>query len=523
MTTLQKAYDQINAMISLAQDRAMILKEPGFVDMTPAVDMSQFGGYREQAIQKRRYGYFDGWPYSALHTLGCKAAGQTMCLGRLLGVEPREPESRSLPSGTKEYLLRKMTGSVQTKASHEELEVIKNHLLLDVMEHPNPIQRRWQFVYSFVVNLGLTGIAYIVGGPNPKGELEFYSLPSTWVRPIHKKGPFAEFVIVDPNKKESTQNAKPLTRENVDFAILPNPSDPRTPYAPIQSQEDAARIDDHIRTSQDNFFKNSINTSWLLTVGDNPFGDGRQAPPVLSGPHRRMIHSAIRKAAGPANSGTPMILDGLIKSAIRVNAAQNEIGWEKSEQTIRTRLLSAFGVHPFMMGEPVNVGGYAQTMKIEEVFFGRVNTFLDMLSCLITGFAAPMASQEERLLVWWEKCVAIDPSLRERAVADARKNEDITRNERRAELGFPPVEEDAAKRSKLLETVGGMTGANQLLTSMGQGFIEPKVVAWLLSLFFQVPKEDILREIESSGREAEALVVASDVLGEAVAALRDVS
>jgi hypothetical protein len=96
---------------------------------------------------------------------------------------------------------------------------------------------------------------------------------------------------------------------------------------------------------------------------------------------------------GVANYGEPAIVDGMIESVTRLSATQNEMGWEKSEDKIRTRILSAFGVHPYILGEPVGVGGYAQVVNIEKRFYKRVNTFLDMLSTVVTNFVGPMTAK----------------------------------------------------------------------------------------------------------------------------------
>jgi hypothetical protein len=47
--------------------------------------------------------------------------------------------------------------------------------------------------------------------------------------------------------------------------------------------------------------------------------------------------------------------------------------------------------------------------------------------------------------------------------------------------------------SKLLETVGGMTGSVQVLSAMGQGILQPEAAATLLSLFLGIPIEDARR------------------------------
>ena len=196
------------------------------------------------------------------------------------------------------------------------------------------------------------------------------------------------------------------------------------------------------------------------------------------------------------------------------------MGWEKSEQSNRTRILSAFGVHPYILGEPVNVGGYAQAAKIEERFCKRVNTPLDMLSVVMTDFVNHQEEAgSEKLFIWWEKCESCDPSLRQKTYQEARRNNDITRDEYRAEMGLPPAEELAAKKSKLLETVGGMTGAVAIFNGMGLGSISPESAAQLFSLFFEVPIEDA-KQLVGKPTEVDTLEESNEALGEAVRALK---
>jgi hypothetical protein len=233
-----------------------------------------------------------------------------------------------------------------------------------------------------------------------------------------------------------------LDRTQVAFAHLPDPSDPLSALAPAQSQMMAIRIDDHIQTSQEKFFENGVFPSVVISIGRDPHPDiPGGVRPRLTSAQRRQIQGAIQKTmSGVQNYGHPAIVDGLIEKVERLSATSNEMGWEKSEQAVRTRILSAFGVHPYILGEPVNVGGYAQAAKIEERFCKRVNTYLSMLSTVMTNFAGPLEAENDKTVIWWDECEPHDPALHWQNLREARKNGDITRNELRSELGLPPDE-----------------------------------------------------------------------------------
>ena len=114
-----------------------------------------------------------------------------------------------------------------------------------------------------------------------------------------------------------------------------------------------------------------------------------------------------------ANYGNPAIIDGLIEKYERMSATSNEMGWDKSEDKVRTRILSAYRVHPYILGEHVSVGGHAQVAAIEKRFCSGVNSGLDLLSTLMTNFLGPAVAENERVVIAWEKCIAVDDKLRQ--------------------------------------------------------------------------------------------------------------
>jgi hypothetical protein len=209
---------------------------------------------------------------------------------------------------------------------------------------------------------------------------------------------------------------------------------------------------------------------------------------------------AVQKVmSGVANYGNPAIVDGLIESIERMSMTSNEMGWEKSEDKVRTRILSAFGVHPYILGEPVGVGGYAQVVNIEKRFYKRVNTFLDMLGTVVTQFVGPAMSKtkaglkkkepkREDLLIWWEECVSVDPSLRWSNLNAARTRGDVSRNEIRAELNLPP-DETYGDQTKTW-TAADLNAVVALQGVVGQGQVTPQQAAAIYELMFDMDPAD---------------------------------
>src|SRR3990167_6318628 len=170
--------------------------------------------------------------------------------------------------------------------------------------------------------------------------------------------------------------------------------------------------------------------------------------------------------SGVANYGNPAIIDGMIESIEKLSADQNEIGWEKSEKTIRTRILSAFGVHPFILGEEM-AGSYAQAFIVQDRFCQRVNIYLDMLSTIMSEFVQRIEESEKKekkrtdsnkTWVWWEPSVAKDPSMEKSLWEGARGRDDVTQNEFRAYMNLPADEDknEAVLNKSSVQAVAGI-------------------------------------------------------------------
>jgi len=241
---------------------------------------SPFGDLTNRRAQRQGYDNFRGWLYSAINAIASEGAGQPACVGRVIE-DGSSNERRSIFSSSKshsDYIKSRMSRSSRQKAARTDIELIRSGDLVHLLDSPNDIQDRWQFTYSFIANLCLTGWSYLIKDVNKDADrTEIYSVPTTWVVPDHTERPFGAFMLRNP-KKPGVQG-EPIPRENVAFAHLPNPSDPLSAIAPASAQSISIRIDDHIQTSQEAFFHNGIFPSVIVTVGKVPLGgDGHKYP-----------------------------------------------------------------------------------------------------------------------------------------------------------------------------------------------------------------------------------------------------
>ena len=521
---LTKALNESKGLAAGAHQIALREKDAGVLGgiMSMGGGMSALGSWQNEARYRERYNLFHGTLYAAINAIAHEAAGQEPHVGRT-----KIKEKKKGPKGSKtidmirtkngHYISKKsLPARIRTKAANDELEILENHQLMSTLSQPNPIQGGWQFVYSFMANLLLTGWSYVVGGVSEEtNELEYYSLPTTWIKPDHTDGPFSKFRIVNPRNPTAGADEEPLTRDNVAFAYLPNPADPLSALAPAAAQMMAIRIEDNIWTSREQLFGNGIFPSVIITVGKDPHPDVPAGlRPRLTGGQRRQVYTAIRKVmGGVANYGSPAIVDGLIEKIERLSMSATEMGWEKSEPAVKAAILSTFCVHPFILGEGAP-GSYAQMAIVSSRFNKRVNTYLMMLGNLMTNFCGGHLDDED-LLVWWDECEDVDPTRRDAMWRFARQNNDVSQNEFRAEMGLGPDED----RNESLLDKGLLGGLVQLLSQAGQGAVQPvQLEAILIGLGLP---SDLAKKISGKGiKQTQALQQATGELQQATQALQ---
>lgn len=462
MTALTKARQRVDTIARSSHEIALSLKKRGLLEaLSPDIFAGTFGAWTEQAKGRERYASFRGVLYAAVNAIGVHGAGQPVRVGML------KKAAKGKPGSTKGYKTKPVIGTkrILGRKGADEIQVVEDHPLVEVMENPNPFQNRWQFTYSFLTNINLTGKAFIVG-EQYKGRLQLYSLPTTWMNPIvdQDKG-LTGWRVGDPGMPISMhEEFKP---NQVVYAYLPHPGDPRGAYAPAESQMPAIRVDDKIWSSREVFFDNGIFPGCIVTVGQNPHPEaGSQGGrPLLTATQRGQVNAAIKKVmGGVTNYGNPAIVDGLIESIDRLSMNSEEMGWERSSAETKTAILSAFCVHPYILGEHMP-GSMAQARIIKELFYERVNVFLDMLGNCVSTFVGSMGG-DETVYVWWEPKEFVDIEMQWRRMMDMRRNHDVTQNEVRAEAGLPPDEDGN-------ENMLGQQAAAviQILMQKGQGMV----------------------------------------------------
>ena len=490
ITTFDRCKESIDSQLVTFENLALTaVKQRGIPDASIVIDSSGSSagmGLSAMAGSDSRtslfYERFRGWVYVAIRAIAQRAAAQAVNVGQITGASAN-PQRSAGPNIIKSSSRR----CPKFVKSHQQLEVFETHELLDVLDQPNAVQHRWEFLFTSIANLYLTGTAYWIAGQDDDDRLELWAVPTNWVTPIHKDGLFSGYILKTSGMGEGT----PLPPEAVARFYFPDPANPRQSISPVSTQILAVDTDESIQTSQKSMFDNGIFPQLILTTGGLPGSDGKvdlNRRHVLTGAQRSQITAMVRKLyGGVRRSGEPVILDGLIQSAMKMSNAPAEMDFLQSGELVKKRIFQAFGVNPIVVGEIAGVNR-AQAAVAEEQFCSSVvNPVLEHMSQVATSFLGPMFDDNRRLVVWFEPCRAKDDEMQLKEWTVARQNGDVSANEFRTEvLGIPTDDrfEDTVERSPLLETVGGISGAVQLLQAMGQGGISEESAISAFQLFY---------------------------------------
>lgn len=461
--------------------------------------------------KQKLYAHFRNWVYVSVNAIAKRAAGQPWQLAKVLGAEgnpdrkQRWPNTLKASRSSRSYSTAIMSAvqrkslpkSLRTKAAKQELEAIYQHDLLDVLEQPNGVQGKYEFLYMTICSLLMTGESYWIGGETDDGRIEIWAVPTSWITPKHEGGLFTGYKLQTGESAQGTD----LEPEQVVRMYFPDPSNIKASVSPMQTQISAIRVDGSIQSAQEKMFDNGIFPNVVLKVGTSigPDGSSTGRRPRLTGPQRRQLIAAIRKVwGGVAHYGDPAIIDGLIEGIEKLTNTPAEMDFMQSGEQVKKRIFQAFGVNPFVVGESAP-GSYAQAYVVDRLFCDNtVNPLLDNLSSAATRFLGPLFELNVRLLVWVEPCVPSNEEMKQRKWDAARKAGDVTQDEYRAEiLNLPPLEEEepdeavVEEETQIVVDPAGLSAAVAVATAVAGGTLPRESGVGLLQAFSTLTPEQV--------------------------------
>lgn len=386
---------------------------------------SPFLGYSQVNTAARQYQHYKDIPYAAIRPIAAKIASLSVHVGKA----KKRKEGGGKDGGgfrTKDVVADDL---VVKSITSERIEPLDGHPFLDDISDPNPYMTAWANMYCTVVSLYMTGLSHWWMNPDPDdGGVQFWYLPTTWVLPIAtEESPFGKFKVRPP--WFAGEGWEVPASDMVRFCV-PDPANPLSVFAPMQSQAMAVDVDDMVQRAQHTSMRDGPRPQVVLTAGrlpDMPGIPGSGMRPVLTPEQRKQLVAAIKMAyAGPTKYGEPFIIDGLIENITPFGRSPAEMDFLGSSKLTKDRIFHGMGVNPIVTGETENANR-ASAVVADSYFYALVvNPLAVQMSQTMTnqigprygsgGAAAEKAGSNsgksgEKLVIWIAPAEAEDPSL----------------------------------------------------------------------------------------------------------------
>lgn len=492
--------------------------------------------YGNRNRDRGRYANFRGWVHTCIAAIARRFAAQSVRAGRYNGEENAGKSALTLAKGgwraralakshpvsdlkqerlaaqrlaergqvTPLWALCKSLGFVQPS----EVEVLPSHPVLQDLAKPNRVQGHFEFWFSWVANLYLTGESYIVGendGTEPDGtpRVIFWSIPTHWVIPDHDGGLFTGYKI----RVNDYDQPEPVPVESVARAYFPNPADLKGSLSPVLANILAVETDQDLQQSQRDTYSRGIIPNVLITVGKMRKRDGQdtgQRPRLSGGQRRQVVNVVNRLWKNTTANGDPGIIDGFIEKIERLSNSPQEMDWINSGEILKSRIFQAFGVNPYIVGEVTGVNK-AQAVVAERAFCdGVVNPLLSNASRMLTDFVPAFYAEEgqERnelelgdLLVWFDASEPGDEELELKRWDSAAAKGFVSESEFRAGvLGLPVGEDGDGTLTALARSAQGAAALAKLASDVQAHNLPLEAGKALARVLYGVP-ESILDEV----------------------------
>jgi len=449
------------------------------------------------------YDQFKRWTYVAISAIARRLMGYEWCAGDIVGSTPN-PEragwqnrikgesfrrSRLLTSELVELptAIRKRLGG-RLKSPASSIEVLDQHEVLDLLERPNHVQKKNEFIFCLVANLYLTGESYVIGGKDSAGETTMWSIPSTWVDVEHKGGLFTGYRL----RADGYVGNVEIPREAITRLYFPDPSDPKKVTSPVMANWQAIKTDESLQTSHKKSFDQGIFPKIGISIGRNIDHTGKQLStrPVMSLEQREQLSSSVQSIwMDQAADGLPAILDGMIEDVKVLQSTPIEMDYMNSSAMIKERIFQAFGLNPIIVGE-ITASNKAQALVAERSFCRNVlQPLSDSISVTMTDYLGPWYDKPKRLIVWLDKAEAKDEDLTVAKWQHGVDNGYVSEDEYRMEMfGLEPlqVEDDKSTRGMLLDNPAAMTGIGAIVAAVNQGNLDYDAGVAQVVYFFEV-------------------------------------
>lgn len=313
---------------------------------------------------------------------------------------------------------------------------IDQHPLMDVLDHPNPLQDGVSFLEALFIHLETSGNAYVEAVcPEEEGKpTELYILRPDRMKVIPGANGLPEGYEYSVGGKTLRWAADPITGQCPILHIKHfHPLDDWYGMAPLEAA--MLSVDQHNAAG-----------SWnqaLLNQGARPSGAlvfaPKEGPATLSDEQvSRLRDEMDQHYAGPKNAGRPMVLEGGLDWQ-EMSLSPKEMDWISGRDAAARDIALAFGVPVQLIGIQ-GAQTYANMQEARLALYEE--TVLPLLARVVAAFDHwLMPFYEDDFYLDFDRDEVSALTNRRDVLWEKLKDADfLTVNEKRAALGYSPVE-----------------------------------------------------------------------------------
>jgi len=349
-TALADAFADLDMMSTMA--KAPKKSKPGRQsrDVPEAVRPDANASDNEAQRAVSQYQAYRDWVYASIRPIATRIAGQEIKVGtKSVSLGAPIGEKTGIRGGWAKSSRANMYGLRTKAAIAEGITPLDHHPVLDVFENPNELMVQWMLMYLTVASLQITGRAYwllVDGGAN---DLQIWPVPVSWVTPVHKPTPFAQYKIRNPTASKSFD----IPGEDIVNFYYPDPLDPTKALGPLQAIAKAVSTDDKLQQAQLAQYQRGFKPGVIIKAAEMQLPSGQKGPrPVLTPEQRSQLITMIKQAyAGVERFEEPAIIDGLIEDIYPFTSAVKEMDYVGSSELTKGRVMMGFGVNGISIGQ----------------------------------------------------------------------------------------------------------------------------------------------------------------------------
>jgi HK97 family phage portal protein len=303
------------------------------------------------------------------------------------------------------------------------------HPFLDLIEKPNPMQSRYEFLQALVGFYRISGNGYIERVFIKGRPAQLYALRSDRMKVLPGITGIPRGYKYTVNNQEAVWDCDPLTGES-DIRHLKdfNPLDDWYGMSPIEAG--AYAIDQHNESM--------THIQALLQNGAAPSGALETSVDLSDDQFNRLKAEIDGKYTGSKNAGRPLLLEGGMKW-VQMGLSPQQMAMIETKYSAARDISLALGVPPLLLNIPGD-STYSNYKEARLAYYEEtIIPIAHMIRDELNGWLSEQYFQGVRLELDLDQIPAIVEKRRELwDMAD--KANDLTINERREMKGYEPVE-----------------------------------------------------------------------------------